>query len=298
VIKEKTVSVNNNLQPEAPETLIPEVPETAWDRVKLARHAARPHALDYINKMCRSFFELRGDRRFGDDHALVGGLAFFEGRQVVVLGHQKGKDTRENLERNFGMPRAEGYRKALRLFRLAEKFGYPVLCFIDTPGAYPGLESEERGVAQAIAENLLVMSELVVPVIAVVVGEGGSGGALGIGLADRILMLENAIYSVASPEAAASILWHDAGQAPAAATALKITAAELHELGLVDEVIPEPAGGAHTSISAMLDILRPVLKRHLNELEQEMKAGVNGLLEKRYQKYRSIGAFHQAIPGL
>jgi acetyl-CoA carboxylase carboxyl transferase subunit alpha len=217
---------------------------------------------------------------------------------VVALGHQKGTDTKENLYRNFGMPRPEGYRKALRLFRLAEKFKLPVLCFIDTPGAFPGLESEERGVAQAIAENLLVMAELKVPLIAVVVGEGGSGGALAIGQADRVIMLENSIYSVASPEAAASILWRAASLAPEAAAALKITAPELLALGLVDEVLPEPEGGAHTDLKAMLNLLRPDLLKHLEQLEKifyDFPDGPESLVEQRYIKYRSIGAWHEAF---
>lgn len=270
----------------------------AWEKVKLARHPQRPHTLDYINSLCSTFIELHGDRRFGDDAALVGGLALFEGRPVVVMGHQKGRDTKENLKRNFGMPLPEGYRKALRLFRLAEKFKLPVLCFIDTPGAYPGLEGEERGVAQAIAENLLAMAEIAVPLIAVVIGEGGSGGALAIGLADRVLMLENSIYAVASPEAAASILWRDPSLAPEAASALKITAGELYEMGLVDEVIAEPEGGAHLAISAMIARLGPCLKRHLDLLEQELGAGparLENLVERRYQKFRAIGAWREAF---
>ena len=272
--------------------------EAVWDKVKLARHPQRPHTLDYIGGLCSDYFELRGDRRFGEDAALVGGLARFEGRPVVVVGHQKGRDTKDNLARNFGMPRPEGYRKALRLFRLAEKFGRPVLCFIDTPGAYPGLESEERGVAQAIAENLLVLAELPVPVIAIVIGEGGSGGALAIGLADRILMLENSIYSVASPEAAASILWRDSSLAPEAAAALKVTASQLHTLGMVDEVISEPAGGAHTDPRQAIDLLQPRLLARLEELEKEVSAGPDGLeslVERRYQKFRAIGVWNQAL---
>lgn len=269
-----------------------------WEKVKLARHPKRPHTQDYFKGLFSHFFELRGDRRYSDDAALMGGLALFEGRPVVALGHQKGTDTKENLYRNFGMPRPEGYRKALRLFRLAEKFKLPVLCFIDTPGAFPGLESEERGVAQAIAENLLVMAELKVPLIAVVVGEGGSGGALAIGQADRVIMLENSIYSVASPEAAASILWRAASLAPEAAAALKITAPELLALGLVDEVLPEPTGGAQTDLKAMLNLLRPDLLKHLEQLEKifyDYPDGPEKLVEQRYLKFRSMGAWREAF---
>ena len=214
---------------------------TAWERVQLARHPERPHALDYLRELTGDFVELHGDRAFGDDRALVGGLARFDDRTVVVLGHQKGENTKENIARNFGMARPEGYRKAERLLRQAEKFGFPVVTFIDTPGAEPGIGSEERGQATAIAESLLRMAGLAVPSVAVVIGEGGSGGALAIGVADRILMLENAIYAVASPEACAAILWKDAGRAPEAAETMRITAAELHQFGVIDEVVPEPA---------------------------------------------------------
>jgi acetyl-CoA carboxylase carboxyl transferase subunit alpha len=214
-------------------------PLSAWDRVKLARHAERPHALDYLRELTTDWVELHGDRAFGDDRALIGGLATFAGQSVMVLGHQKGNDTKENIARNFGMARPEGYRKAERLMRHAEKFGFPVITFIDTPGAEPGIGSEERGQATAIAESLLAMADLGVPSVAVVIGEGGSGGALAIGVADRILMLENAIYAVASPEACAAILWKDAGRAPEAAETMRITASDLARFGIVDEVIPE-----------------------------------------------------------
>jgi acetyl-CoA carboxylase carboxyl transferase subunit alpha len=270
----------------------------AWQKVKIARHPDRPHTLDYIARLCTEYFELRGDRRFGEDAALVGGLARFEGRPVVVVGHQKGGDTRDNIRRNFGMPSPEGFRKALRLFKLAEKFGVAVLCFIDTPGAFPGLESEERSVAQAIAENLLVLAELRVPTIAVVIGEGGSGGALAIGLADRLLMLENSIYSVASPEASASILWRDASLAPQAAAAMKITAQEVLQLGIIDEVVAEPHGGAHTDPNASAELLKAVLLRHLTELEAESGPGaslIDQLIEKRYDKFRAIGEWTHTI---
>jgi acetyl-CoA carboxylase carboxyl transferase subunit alpha len=239
----------------------------AWDRVQLARNAARPHALDYINELVKDFVELHGDRLFGDDHALIGGIGDFRGRTVVVLGHQKGANTRENIDRNFGMPRPEGYRKALRLIRQAEKFNLPVLTFIDTPAADPGLGSEERGQANAIAENLIAMAAMRVPAIATVVGEGGSGGALAISIADRILMLENAIYAVASPEACATILWKDAAQAPAAAEILRITAHDLHGFGIADEVIPEPVA-AHLQPSATIQRAGDAIERHLRDVEQ------------------------------
>ncbi|HEX2909573.1 MAG TPA: acetyl-CoA carboxylase carboxyltransferase subunit alpha [Chloroflexia bacterium] len=273
--------------------------EAVWQTVKLARHPARPHTLDYMQMLAGSHYELHGDRHSGDDAALVGGLARFGSRNVVFVGHQKGRDTRENLQRNFGMPGPEGYRKALRLFKLAEKFGLPLFCFIDTPGAYPGIHSEEQGVAQAIAQNLLSLADLRTPVISVVIGEGGSGGALAIGLSDRILMLENTIYSVASPEASAAILWRDAGRAPQAATAMRITARELLGLGLVDEIIPEPNGGAHTDPSTCAERLRESLERNLAEVEKEIQAestnarGIDCLLTRRYHKFRSIGAWRQ-----
>ncbi len=271
--------------------------EDTWQKVKLARHPERPHTHDYISRLFSGYIELHGDRRFGDDQALIGGLACFEGRNVVVMGQQKGKDTRDNIKRNFGMPCAEGYRKALRLFRLGEKFGFPIICFIDTPGAYPGLQSEERGVAQAIAENLLVLAALRVPVIATIIGEGGSGGALAIGLADRVLMLENSIYSVASPEASAAILWHDASLASEAATSMKVAAPQILQMGLIDEVIQEPDGGAHTNPSESAGLLKAALLRNLEELEfetGETNGGIDGLLEKRYWKFRSMGAWQQA----
>ncbi|HEX7101797.1 MAG TPA: acetyl-CoA carboxylase carboxyltransferase subunit alpha [Nitrolancea sp.] len=261
----------------------------AWDRVQLARNAARPHALDYINELVKDFVELHGDRLFGDDHALIGGIGDFRGRPVIVLGHQKGANTRENIDRNFGMPRPEGYRKALRLIRQAEKFNLPVLTFIDTPAADPGLGSEERGQANAIAENLIAMAAMRVPAIATVVGEGGSGGALAISIADRILMLENAIYAVASPEACATILWKDAAQAPAAAEILRITAHDLHGFGIADEVIPEPVA-AHLQPSATIQRTGDAIERHLCDIEQTIATmGIDTLVATRYAKYRGIG---------
>jgi len=265
----------------------------SWERVLLARHVERPHALDFILALCDDFVELHGDRRFGDDAALVGGPASFAGRSVMVLGHQKGRNTKENIVRNFGMPRAEGYRKALRLMEHAARFKMPLLTFIDTPGAYPGKESEERGMSLAIAENLMALCRLPVPIIALVTGEGGSGGALAIGLADRMLMLENSIYSVASPEASAAILWRDASQAPAAAEAMKITAPDLYRFGIIDEVIPEPPGGGHLDRLALMATVRETLDRHLSDLEQHFtfqgEAGHKAMLDARYQKYRHIG---------
>ncbi|MEF3273243.1 MAG: acetyl-CoA carboxylase carboxyltransferase subunit alpha [Chloroflexus sp.] len=268
----------------------PQETMTPWDRVQLARHPQRPHTLDYIAALCEDFVELHGDRRFGDDPAMVGGMATFAGQTVMVIGHQKGNDTRENMRRNFGMPHPEGYRKAQRLMRHAEKFGMPVICFVDTPAADPTKSSEERGQANAIAESIMLMTTLRVPSIAVVIGEGGSGGALAISVADRILMQENSIYSVAPPEAAASILWRDAAKAPEAAKALKLTAADLYELRIIDEVIPEPPGGAHTDRLAAISIVGERIRAHLVDLQQR---DLDTLLRERYQKYRSIGQFQE-----
>lgn len=253
----------------------------------------RPHALDFMNGLFKDFVELHGDRRFGDDSALVAGVAKFNTRSVIIMGQQKGRDTKENIARNFGSAHAEGYRKALRLFQQAEKFGMPIITFIDTGGAYPGKASEERGVGLAIAENLMELCRVKVPTIAVVTGEGGSGGALAIGIADRLLMLENAIYSVASPEAAATILWKDSAQAPAAAQAMKITAEELKDFGIIDEIVPEPVGGAQTDPPALMVTLAEALEHHLSELEQAFvvkgEAGIQAMLQARYNKYRAIG---------
>lgn len=268
---------------------------TPWDKVQLARHTQRPRTLDYIRGLCDDFVELHGDRRFGDDAAIVGGVATFEGQTVVLVGHQKGRDARENIRRNFGMPHPEGYRKALRLFQHAEKFGFPVICFIDTPGANPNRESEERGQANAIAENILTLAGLKTPIIACVIGEGGSGGALAIGVADRILMLEHAIYSVASPEAAASIIWRDAAKAPDAARAMRITAQDLLELGIIDEIVPEPSGGAHTDPATMVATLGDAIRRHLNQL---LMFDIETLLQKRYERYRAIGRYEEDTSGL
>src|SRR6202451_3315296 len=259
---------------------------TPWQITQLARHPHRPYTLDYVNLMCREFQELHGDRMFGDDLAIVGGLARFDGRAVMVLGHQKGRDTKERVRRNYGMPKPEGYRKALRLMRLAERFSLPLLTFIDTPGAYPGVGSEERGQSEAIARNLYEMSVLRIPIITVVIGEGGSGGALAIGVCDRLLMLQYSTYSVITPEGCASILWKSADKKEAAADAMGLTAARLRDLGLVDEVLPEPLGGAHRDALLMSDTLRHALTRHLRELTS---LPVELLLEQRQTRISGFG---------
>lgn len=272
---------------------------TAWDRVKLARHADRPHALDYVRELATDWVELHGDRAFGDDQALVGGLAKFGPHSVMVLGHQKGNDTKENLARNFGMARPEGYRKAERLMRQAEKFGFPLVTFIDTPGAEPGIGSEERGQATAIAESLLAMADLATPSVAVVIGEGGSGGALAIGVADRILMLENAVYAVASPEACAAILWKDAGRAPEAAETMRVTAADLAGFGIVDEVIPE-AVPAHENPRAAIRAAGAAISRHLDDLlstyPRADATALDALRRARHERFRRIGAWRERVP--
>ena len=263
---------------------------TPWQRVQVARHPMRPYTMDYIREMTTDFIELRGDRRYADDKAIVAGLAKFEGMTVAVIGHQKGRSTKENIERNFGMPHPEGYRKALRVMKLAEKFGFPVLTFIDTPGAYPGMGAEERGQAEAIGYNLYEMSQLKVPIVVSVTGEGGSGGALALSIGDRLLMQENAIYAVISPEGCASILWRDAAKAPLAAEAMRITAQDLYKLGVIDEIVKEPLGGAHRDHKRAAAILRRVIRRHLGEL---LKKSLDQLLEERYEKWRAMGIFSQ-----
>jgi len=265
---------------------------TAWQRVQLARHPRRPYTLDLIRLLTEDFVELHGDRAFGDDHAIVGGLARFEARPVVVIGHQKGRDTNEKLLRNFGMPHPEGYRKALRLMQLAEKFGKPVLTLIDTPGAYPGLGAEERGQAEAIARNLREMAGLQTPIVAVVTGEGGSGGALALGVADRVLMLEHAVYSVISPEGCAAILWDSAKRAREAAEVLRVTAPDLLKLGVVDGVIPEPPGGAHRSWERTADQIRVALRSALAELSALAR---DELVQRRYAKFRRMGVFEETL---
>ena len=259
-----------------------------WQRVQIARHPDRPYTLDYIRLMTTDFVEIHGDRLFADDLALIAGFAKIDGQKVVIMGHQKGRDTTENLKRNFGCANPEGYRKAIRVMELAEKFNLPIIALIDTPGAYPGIGAEERGQAQAIAENLKDMSRLATPFIATVIGEGGSGGAIGIGVADRVLILEHAYYSVISPEGCASILWRNAVKAPQAAEALKITGEYLLEFGIVDEVIQEPMGGAHRNAVFIADKLKTSLGKHLRELTVLSK---EQLLDERYEKFRKIGKF-------
>lgn len=269
---------------------------TPWDRVKIARHPKRPHTLDYINELTTDFVELHGDRAFGDDEAIIGGVATFRGRTVMVIGHQKGGDTRENLKRNFGMARPEGYRKAERLMRHAAKFRMPILTFIDTSGADPTLGSEERGQAVAIAESLVTMSALRTPIVAIVIGEGGSGGALAIGVADRILMLENSIYSVASPEGSASILWKDASKAPEAAERMKITAGDLLEFGIIDEIIAEPVP-AHEAPKETIQATGETITHHLEILLTDYPphedAALDRLIDARYAKFRNIGVWRE-----
>ena len=260
---------------------------TPWQRTQLARHPQRPSTLDYIGEIFRDFLEFHGDRSFGDDRAIVGGFASFNDRSVMVIGHQKGKTLKERMQRNFGMPNPEGYRKALRLMKMAEKFGRPIVTFIDTPGAYPGIGAEERGQAEAIARNLYAMSRLKVPIVSIVIGEGGSGGALALGVSDRILMLEHGVYSVISPEGCAAILWDDPAKVPDAAAALKMTAQDLVDLHIVDEVIPEPLGGAHREPRAVTE---RVAKTLTNQLFQLMDQPVDQLLTQRDRKYRRMGA--------
>jgi acetyl-CoA carboxylase carboxyl transferase subunit alpha len=260
---------------------------TPWQRVLVARHPARPTTLDYVERLCTDFVEIRGDRRFADDHAVIAGLARYRGEEILVVGHQKGSDTKQKIHRNFGYARPEGYRKALRAMQMAEKFSRSILCFVDTPAAYPGIESEERGVAEAIALNLREMAMLTVPVIVVVHGEGGSGGALGIAVGDRILMHEFAIYSVIPPEGCAAILWRDAARKVEAAEALKITAPDLLRLGIVDEIVPEPVGGAHTDPAQAAVMLDTALDRALGAAKT---ADIETRLDQRYQKFRQMGS--------
>jgi acetyl-CoA carboxylase carboxyl transferase subunit alpha len=264
---------------------------TPWQRVQMARHPRRPYTLDYIEKIFTDFTELHGDRHFADDRAIVGGLASLDGDTVLVVGHQKGRTLQDSMARNFGMPHPEGYRKALRLMQTAARFNIPILAFIDTAGAYPGIGAEERGQATAIAENLREMAAFPVPIVCCVIGEGGSGGALAIGVGDRLLMMENAWYSVISPEGCASILYRDAAKAPQAAESLKITAGDLNTLGLADEVVPEPLGGAHRNPDEAALHLKSAFLKHLRDLQA---LPVDKLLEARYAKYRAIGHFEES----
>ena len=261
------------------------------ERVQLARHQKRPYTLDYVDRAFTDFIELHGDRAFRDDEAIVGGWARIDGEAVMLIGHQKGRDMKENLRRNFGMPHPEGYRKALRLMKQAEKFNQPIITLIDTPGAYPGLGAEERGQAEAIATNLREMARLRVPVIAVVIGEGGSGGALALGVADRVLMLENSVYSVISPEGCAAILWKTAGAKDKAAEALKLTANDLSALNVIDDIVPEPMGGAHTDWDATSGALRVALLRHLAELND---IPVDERRQQRWRKFEAMGEWVEA----
>jgi acetyl-CoA carboxylase carboxyl transferase subunit alpha len=259
-----------------------------WQRAQIARHPQRPYLTDYIPLLFTDFVELHGDRAFGDDRALIAGLAKFKGRPVAVIGQQKGRDTKQRVIRNFGQPKPEGYRKALRVMQLAAKFGRPILTFVDTPGAYPGIDAEERGQGEAIARNLREMARLPVPVIVTVTGEGGSGGALAIAVGDRINILENGFYSVISPEGCASIIWRDSTKAETAAAAMKITATDLKELGIIDEIVKEPEGGAHTDLEAAAQFLDEVLDRQLTELTTE---SIKDLVAARYKKFRQMGQF-------
>jgi len=259
-----------------------------WQRVQISRHINRPFMLDYVKLCCDEFVEVHGDRHIGDDHAMPAGFAIWGGKRVVVIGHQKGRDTKENLLRNFGSAHPEGYRKALRLMRMAEKFSLPIVTLIDTPGAFPGIGAEERNIAEAIAFNLREMMLLRTPVVAVVIGEGGSGGALGIGIADRVLMLENAYYSVISPEGCAAILWKHREHAPEAASALKLSAQDLSKLGIIDGIVPEPFGGAHNDHLVAASALKEAVLGAINDLE---KLPTAELLEQRYQKFRALGKF-------
>ena len=261
---------------------------TPWQQCQLARHPDRPYTMAYFHSIFTDFTELHGDRRFADDPAIVAGLARFDGDPVVVVGHQKGRDTAEKLRRNFGMPRPEGYRKAIRIMELAARFRRPIISFIDTPGAYPGLDAEERGQAEAIANNLVEMAGFPVPIIVVVTGEGGSGGALALGIGDRVLMLQHAIYSVISPEGCAAILWKDQARAEDAARALRLTAQDLKRFGIIDEILPEPAGGAHMDPGKMADTVTAAIRRHLKQLR---KLKPDALVSRRYKKFRAMGVF-------
>ena len=261
-----------------------------WQKTLVARHPNRPYMLDYVSALLTDFVELHGDRKFSDDAAIVAGFGSFRGRAVSVVGHQKARDTKEKIRRNFGMPRPEGYRKALRVMQLAEKFGRPILSFIDTAGAYPGIDAEERGQAEAIAVNLKEMASFHVPIIVIVTGEGGSGGALAIGIGDRVLMLEHSIYSVITPEGCAAILWKDASRKKEAAEALKLTAADLKELDVIDEIVPEPPGGAHSDAKRAAELLEPYLDRGLREM-QKVKPSL--LPAERFEKFRKMGVFEK-----
>lgn len=264
---------------------------TPWQKTLVARHPARPYTLDYVQSLTTEFVELHGDRKFSDDAAIVAGFGFFRGHAVAVVGHQKGRDTQEKVRRNFGMPRPEGFRKSLRVMQLADKFGRPILSFVDTTGAYPGIDAEERGVAEAIAVNLKAMSAFRVPIVVTLTGEGGSGGALGLAIGDRVLMMEHAVYSVISPEGCAAILWKDASRKKDAAEAMKITARDMKELGVTDEIIPEPPGGAHADPAGAAAAVGEAIERHLKEL---LGLTPEERRERRYRKFRALGAIETA----
>lgn len=266
--------------------------DPAWERVQLARHAKRPHAVDHIERLFTDFSEIHGDRHFGDDPAIICGMGFFDGKPVMGICQEKGRDTKQKVHRNFGMPKPEGYRKAMRVMHLAAKFKRPIICLLDTPGAYPGLDAEERGQAEAIAVNLREMARLPVPVISVIIGEGGSGGALALGVANRVFMLENTVYSVISPESCAAIIWRDAGKAELAAAALRLTAPDLLELGLIDGIIPEPPGGAHNDYDLTSLYLRDAIKRSLAELNAMTPTQ---LIDQRYERFRKMGNFFEEV---
>jgi len=282
------------MDPEVPDQPTPEAPNLAWQRVLLARHPKRPHTLDYIERLITDFQEIHGDRLFADDPAVVCGMGFFEGRPVVLVGEQKGRDTKQKLHRNFGMPKPEGYRKAIRVMQIAAKFGRPVITFLDTPGAYPGIDAEERGQAEAIAHNLREMARLNVPVISLCIGEGGSGGALALGVGNQVFMMENSVYSVISPESCAAIIWRDSAKAELAAAALRLTAEDLLRLGLIDGVIPEPPGGAQENADAAAELVRKKLRDSLDELS---RLSGEELVEQRYKKFRRMGNFFTTHAG-
>jgi len=282
------------MDPEAPEPTPPESPNPAWQRVLLARHSKRPHTLDYIERLITDFQEIHGDRYFADDPAVVCGMGFFEGRAVMLVGEQKGRDTKQKLHRNFGMPKPEGYRKAIRVMQIAAKFGRPVITFLDTPGAYPGIDAEERGQAEAIARNLREMARLGVPVISICIGEGGSGGALALGVGNQVFMMENSVYSVISPESCAAIIWRDSAKAELAAAALRLTAEDLLQLSLIDGIIPEPPGGAQENVEAATELVRKKLRDSLEELS---RLSPEELIEQRYKKFRRMGNFFTTHAG-
>lgn len=282
------------MEPETPEPKPTEPPNVAWQRVLLARHPKRPHTLDYIERLITDFREIHGDRLFADDPAVVCGMGFFEGRPVMLVGEQKGRDTKQKLHRNFGMPKPEGYRKAIRVMQIAAKFGRPVITFLDTPGAYPGIDAEERGQAEAIAHNLREMARLAIPVISVCIGEGGSGGALALGVGNQVFMMENSVYSVISPESCAAIIWRDSAKAELAAAALRLTAEDLLGLGLIDGIIPEPPGGAHENADAAAELVRKKIHDSLEELSRLSGAE---LVEQRYKKFRRMGNFFTTHAG-